>query len=121
MVAMGGLAASFAVAAPAGAATATAISTTKSAEIWPILVSRQDRSADPNKASNTPCTAACLVVWPEVVLPKGVKKPQAKGGVNAAKLGTDQAKRWGAPGDLCRESRSTTSPETRLPGRRTAT
>ncbi len=28
------------------------------------------------------------MVWPEVVLPKGVKKPQAKGGVNAAKLGT---------------------------------
>ncbi|HWD55854.1 MAG TPA: hypothetical protein VG346_12065 [Acidimicrobiales bacterium] len=40
------------------------------------------------KASSTPCTAACLKVWPAVVLPSGVKHATAGSGVTASKLGT---------------------------------
>ncbi len=40
------------------------------------------------KASATPCTAACLKIWPAVTLPKGVTKATAGPGVNGAKLGT---------------------------------
>jgi predicted lipoprotein with Yx(FWY)xxD motif len=86
MVAVGGLAASFAIAGPAGAATITTVSTTKSTQFGTILVS--GKTVYTLKASKTPCTAACLAVWPQVLLPKGMAKPHAKGGVNAAKLGT---------------------------------
>jgi predicted lipoprotein with Yx(FWY)xxD motif len=37
---------------------------------------------------NVPCNAGCLIVWPAVVLPKGVKHPTAGSGVSASKLGT---------------------------------
>jgi len=40
------------------------------------------------KPSSTKCTAACLVVWPAVVLPSGVKHASAGSGVTASKLGT---------------------------------
>ena len=40
------------------------------------------------KASSTPCTAACLMVWPAVVLPSGIKHASAGSGVTASKLGT---------------------------------
>ena len=40
------------------------------------------------KPSSTACTTACLKVWPEVLLPKGVNKATAGTGVNATKLGT---------------------------------
>jgi predicted lipoprotein with Yx(FWY)xxD motif len=40
------------------------------------------------KPSSTKCTAACLVVWPAVVLPSGVKHATAGSGVTASKLGT---------------------------------
>ena len=86
MVAVGGLAASFAAARPAGAATATAVSTTQNSQFGTILVS--GKTVYTLKASKTPCTAACLKVWPEVLLPKGTTKPSAGSGVNAAKLGT---------------------------------
>jgi len=39
-------------------------------------------------ASSTPCTAQCLKIWPEVLLPKGAKKAKAGPGVKATKLGT---------------------------------
>ncbi len=44
------------------------------------------------KASRTPCQAQCLKFWPELVLPKGVKKAKAGSGVTAAKLGTIKRK-----------------------------
>jgi predicted lipoprotein with Yx(FWY)xxD motif len=40
------------------------------------------------KPSSTKCTMACLVVWPAVVLPSGVKHASAGSGVAASKLGT---------------------------------
>ena len=40
------------------------------------------------KPSSTPCTAACLKVWPALVLPKGVTKATAGSGVSSSKLGT---------------------------------
>jgi predicted lipoprotein with Yx(FWY)xxD motif len=40
------------------------------------------------KPSSTPCTAACMKIWPPVVLPTGVKHATAGAGVDAAKLGT---------------------------------
>jgi predicted lipoprotein with Yx(FWY)xxD motif len=40
------------------------------------------------KASSTKCTAACLMVWPAVVLPSGAKHATAGSGVTASKLGT---------------------------------
>jgi predicted lipoprotein with Yx(FWY)xxD motif len=40
------------------------------------------------KPSSTKCTAACLVVWPAVVLPSGVKHASAGSGVTESKLGT---------------------------------
>jgi predicted lipoprotein with Yx(FWY)xxD motif len=40
------------------------------------------------KASSTPCTAACLKIWPAVMLPSGVKHATSGSGVTASKLGT---------------------------------
>jgi predicted lipoprotein with Yx(FWY)xxD motif len=40
------------------------------------------------KASATPCAAQCLKVWPELLLPKGVKKAKAGAGVSASELRT---------------------------------
>ncbi len=38
--------------------------------------------------SGTACTSACLKLWPELVLPKGVTKATAGSGVTSSKLGT---------------------------------
>jgi predicted lipoprotein with Yx(FWY)xxD motif len=38
--------------------------------------------------SKVPCTATCLVYWPEVLLPKGTTRATAGHGVNPARLGT---------------------------------
>ena len=40
------------------------------------------------KPSSTPCTAACLKVWPPLVLPSGATKATASPGVSSSKLGT---------------------------------
>jgi predicted lipoprotein with Yx(FWY)xxD motif len=40
------------------------------------------------KASSTPCTAACLHVWPAVMVPAGAKHATAGSGVSSRKLGT---------------------------------
>jgi predicted lipoprotein with Yx(FWY)xxD motif len=51
-----------------------------------ILVSgRTLYTLQPSKVA---CTAACLKVWPQLLLPKGVTKATAGAGVSAAKLGT---------------------------------
>ena len=39
-------------------------------------------------ATTVPCGAKCLKVWPQVLLPKGVKHAKAGSGVDATKLGT---------------------------------
>jgi predicted lipoprotein with Yx(FWY)xxD motif len=86
VLAVGGLSATGVVASTAGAATSTTVSTTKNAKLGTILVS--GKTVYTLKASSTACAATCLKVWPEVLLPKGVKKAKAGNGVNAAKLGT---------------------------------
>jgi predicted lipoprotein with Yx(FWY)xxD motif len=86
LVAVGTLSASVVVADTAGAATSTTVSTTKSAKYGTIVVS--GKTVYTLKASKTPCTANCLKIWPEVLLPKGTTKAKAGTGVSAAKLGT---------------------------------
>ena len=76
-------------AAHAASSTATksvVISTAKNSKYGTILVS--GRTLYTLKPSAVACTAKCLKIWPEVLLPKGVKKATAGTGVSAAKLGT---------------------------------
>ena len=40
------------------------------------------------EASKVACTATCLKVWPEALLPRGVTMPTAGAGVSASNLGT---------------------------------
>ena len=89
--ALGGLSGSVVAVNAAGAATTRSaktvvVSTIKSAKFGKVLAS--GKTLYTLKASSTPCTAACLKVWPELVLPKGVKKATAGSGVTASKLGT---------------------------------
>jgi predicted lipoprotein with Yx(FWY)xxD motif len=88
VLAVGGLSAS---AVAAGAATTAAakrvvISTAKSTIHGTILVS--GTTLYTLKPSMTPCTSACLKIWPAVTLPKGAKKATAGKGVSASKLGS---------------------------------
>ena len=90
-LAVGGLSSSIIVASAADAASGhpakrIVISTSKNAQMGTILVS--GKTLYTLEASKTPCTAQCLKIWPELVLPKGVTKAKAGTGVNAAKLGT---------------------------------
>ncbi|MGA3215714.1 MAG: hypothetical protein ABSD97_08515 [Acidimicrobiales bacterium] len=62
------------------------ISTVNNAKYGTILVS--GNTVYTLKPSSVPCTASCLKIWPEVLLPKGVTKAKAGTGVSAAKLGT---------------------------------
>jgi predicted lipoprotein with Yx(FWY)xxD motif len=84
-LAAGGLSASVAAGA-ASAATSGVVSTTRNAHFGTILVS--GNAVYTLKASKVPCGTACLKIWPEVLLPKGVTTTTAGPGVNAAKLGT---------------------------------
>ncbi len=86
IAAVGVLSASTLGATTAGAATGVTVSTATNAKVGTVLVS--GKTVYTLKASKTPCTAACLTVWPELVLPKGVTKATAGTGVNASKLGT---------------------------------
>ena len=70
-----------------GAATSSlVVSTSKTAKYGTILIS--GRTLYTLKASSVACTAACIKIWPEVLLPTGVSKATAGKGVNATKLGT---------------------------------
>jgi predicted lipoprotein with Yx(FWY)xxD motif len=89
-VALGGLSVSALAADAAGASRNVVISTTKNPKLGTILVS--GKTVYTLKANQTPCTSQCLKIWPEVVLPKGVKKAKAGKGVDAAKLGTVKRK-----------------------------
>jgi predicted lipoprotein with Yx(FWY)xxD motif len=91
VVAVGGLSGSILAVNAAGAATSRSaktvvVSTVKSTKFGKVLAS--GKTLYTLKASSTPCTAACLKVWPELVLPKGVKKATAGSGVSTSKLGT---------------------------------
>jgi predicted lipoprotein with Yx(FWY)xxD motif len=89
-LAVGGLSASAAVAGPAGAMTSRVA---KTVSVTTVTTSKGKVLASGKtlyilKLSSAPCTAACLKVWPALVLPKGVTKAKAGSGVTASKLGT---------------------------------
>jgi len=88
--AVGGLSAALVGVDAAGAATKTAktvvVSTAKNPKLGTILVS--GKTVYTLKPSKTACTAACLKVWPALVLPTGVTKATAGSGVSASKLGS---------------------------------
>jgi len=89
-LALGGLSATLLGMDTAGATTdgakSVVVSTAKSAKFGTILVS--GTTLYTLKPSKTACTAACLKVWPALVLPKGQTKATAGSGVSASKLGT---------------------------------
>ena len=92
-LAVGGLSTSALLVGSAGATTAMAsasktvvVSTAHNSTIGTYLVS--GKTVYTLKKNNTPCTSACVAIWPEVVLPKGVTKATAGTGVTASKLGT---------------------------------
>src|SRR6202161_3566057 len=86
IVAVGGISLSVVASSEADAASGVTVSTTKNAKMGTILVS--GKTLYTLKPSATACTAACLKVWPALVLPTGVTKAKAGSGVSAAKLGT---------------------------------
>jgi predicted lipoprotein with Yx(FWY)xxD motif len=86
IVAVGGISLSVLASSEAGAASAVTVSSTKNAKLGTILVS--GKTLYTLKPGSTPCTAACLKVWPALVLPAGVTKAKAGSGVSASKLGT---------------------------------
>ena len=85
-LAAAGLSAAVLAADAVGAATSSVVSTTKTSKYGTILVS--GKTVYTLKASNVACTAKCLKIWPQVLLPKGVTTATAGPGVNAASLGT---------------------------------
>jgi predicted lipoprotein with Yx(FWY)xxD motif len=86
IVAVGGISLALIASTEAGAATVVTVSTTKNTQMGTILVS--GKTLYTLKPSSTACTAACLKVWPALVLPAGVTKAKAGPGVKAAKLGS---------------------------------
>jgi predicted lipoprotein with Yx(FWY)xxD motif len=88
---IGALASSVLSVSVAGAASghktkSIVIATSDNAQMGTILVSGKPLYT--LKTGRTPCTARCLKIWPEVLLPKGVSRAKAGTGVSAAKLGT---------------------------------
>src|SRR5271169_1864370 len=86
IVAVGGISLSVIASTEAGAATGVTVSTAKNTKVGTVLVS--GKTVYTLKPSSTACTAACLKVWPALVLPTGVTKAKAGSGVSASKLGT---------------------------------
>jgi predicted lipoprotein with Yx(FWY)xxD motif len=71
----------------AGATTSrVVVSAVTNAKFGKILVS--GKTLYTLKSSTVACSAQCLKIWPELVLPKGVTKAAAGTGVSASKLGT---------------------------------
>jgi predicted lipoprotein with Yx(FWY)xxD motif len=62
------------------------VATAQNAQFGTFLVS--GKTVYTLKASKVRCGAQCLKIWPELLLPKGVKHATASPGVNAAKLGS---------------------------------
>jgi predicted lipoprotein with Yx(FWY)xxD motif len=89
---LGMMAASGWSAVPASASPRrVAISTMKTAHDGTILVSGRT-TVYTLKPSSTPCTSACLKIWPAVRLAPGQKKPVAGHGVKASALGAVSVK-----------------------------
>jgi predicted lipoprotein with Yx(FWY)xxD motif len=86
IVAVGGISLAVVASSEAGAASGVTVSTPKNAKIGTILVS--GKTLYTLKPSSTACTAACLKIWPALVLPAGVTKAKAGSGVSASKLST---------------------------------
>ncbi len=89
-LALGGLTLSIVVAGSAGAtprAKGVVISTTTDPKYGTILVSGTTVYTL-KTAGRVSCGAKCLKVWPQVLLPKGMKQAKAGSGVDASKLGT---------------------------------
>ena len=90
-LALAGLTSTVVAADPAVGATSRAkslvISTTTNPKYGTILVSRTALYTL-KSTTNSPCGVKCLKVWPQVLLPKGVKQAKAGNGVDATKLGT---------------------------------
>jgi predicted lipoprotein with Yx(FWY)xxD motif len=87
-LALGGLTATSLAVETAGAKTShksLEVSTTRNATFGTILVSG-NRTLYTLSPGKTACTAACLKVWPELTLPKGVTKAKAGTGLKTAKL-----------------------------------
>src|ERR1700731_3817294 len=94
-LALGGLVAAVGVMSASGAPRRNAtvvVSTLKTSKFGTILVSGKTLYTLTPKGAG--CNAACIKIWPEFLLPKGVTKAKAGPGVNPAKLGT--VKRAGA-------------------------
>ncbi len=85
-VALGGLSGLVLAEGVAGAAANVVVSTTKNAKLGTILVS--GKTVYTLQASKTPCSTACLKIWPALKLPQGVTKATAGKGVSASKLGS---------------------------------
>jgi predicted lipoprotein with Yx(FWY)xxD motif len=92
-IALGGLSASAVAVGTAGTAGASVgsakkivVSSVKISKIGKVLAS--GKTLYTLKPSGTACTSACLKVWPELTLPKGVSKATAGSGVSSSKLGT---------------------------------
>jgi predicted lipoprotein with Yx(FWY)xxD motif len=95
VLAASGLATSFLTIGTAGASSSRAeksvvVSTMSTAQFGKVLVS--GKTLYTVKPGTTSCSSACLKVWPELVLPKGVKMAKAGNGVKASKLGTVRRK-----------------------------
>src|ERR1700684_1812996 len=88
IVAIGGISLSVIASSEASAASAVTVSSTKNAKLGTILVS--GKTLYTLKPSSTACTAACLKIWPALVLPTGVTQAKAGSGVSAATLGSVQ-------------------------------
>jgi predicted lipoprotein with Yx(FWY)xxD motif len=86
VVAVGGISGSVIASTEAGAASGVTVSTTKNAKVGTVLAS--GKTLYTLKPSSTACTAACLKIWPALVVPAGVTKAKAASGVSASKLGT---------------------------------
>lgn len=88
VAAAGVVSASVLAAIPAGAASAPSAKLTvvKSSSAGKVLT--DGKTVYTLKPSSTPCSTACYVVWPPVILPHGVRHAKAGTGVTASKLGT---------------------------------
>jgi predicted lipoprotein with Yx(FWY)xxD motif len=89
---VGGLSTSIFAVGTAGAtadrtAKSTVVSTVTSTKFGKVLESG-GKALYTLKASKTACTAQCVKIWPELLLPKGVTKATASGGVSGSRLGT---------------------------------
>jgi predicted lipoprotein with Yx(FWY)xxD motif len=69
-----------------GAAKSVTVSIAKNSKLGKFLVS--GKTLYTLNKGNGACDSACVAIWPELVLPKGVTKATAGPGVTASKLGT---------------------------------